>query len=215
MACEGIVSYYDARVGEYEDIYKKPERQHDLQRLTAFLSKAFAGLDVLEVACGTGYWTEVIARSAKSIIATDISRKALEMACKKQYGKCQMTFLESEVYSLSGVPSSCSAGFHAFWWSHIPLQDIARFLECFHGRLKDHSRIIMVDNLHVEGSSTPISRTDERGNTYQVRELKDGSRHEVLKNFSSPGDICTRLHDVSLLRVTQLQYYWMADYRKK
>lgn len=215
MAHEGIISYYDARVGEYEDIYEKPERQPDFNRLIAFLSKAFTGKDVLEVACGTWYWTEVVARSARSIIATDISREALEMARKKQYGKCRITFLESDAYSLSGVPSSCSAGFHAFCWSHIPLQDIACFLACFHGRLKDRSLIIMVDNMYVEGSSTPISRSDEQGNTYQIRELRDGSRHEVLKNFQSPEEIRTRIHDVSLTHMTQLQYYWMAEYRKK
>ena len=41
----------------------------------------------------------------------------------------------------------------------------------------------MLDNQYVLGSSTPISRTDAEGNTYQTRPLKDGSSHEVLKNF--------------------------------
>ena len=43
----------------------------------------------------------------------------------------------------------------------------------------------MLDNKYVKGSSTPISRTDAHGNTYQTRPLKDGSTHEVLKNFPS------------------------------
>ncbi len=43
----------------------------------------------------------------------------------------------------------------------------------------------MLDNKYVTGSSTPISRTDAHGNTYQNRPLKDGSTHEVLKNFPS------------------------------
>jgi SAM-dependent methyltransferase len=209
------VRYYDARLCEYEEVYRKPERQYDLRRLTDFLSKAFTGQDVLEVACGTGYWTQVIARSARSIVATDISRQALRMARQKEYGECRMTFLESDAYSLSNVTSRCTAGFHAFWWSHIPIQEVSRFLACFHERLEEGWKVIMIDNIYVEGSSTPISRTDRHGNTFQVRELKDGSKHEVLKNFPSPEDIRVRLRELSLLRVTQLQYYWIAEYTKR
>jgi demethylmenaquinone methyltransferase/2-methoxy-6-polyprenyl-1,4-benzoquinol methylase len=41
----------------------------------------------------------------------------------------------------------------------------------------------MLDNRFVAGSSTPIVRRDDDGNTYQQRTLDDGSVHEVLKNF--------------------------------
>jgi SAM-dependent methyltransferase len=212
MAQEGSALYYDARADEYEAVYEKPERQSDLQRLRNFLSVAFADQDVLEVACGTGYWTQFLARSAKSIVATDASAKLLDMARKKEYGKCRMTFLQSDAYSLPGISAFFSAGFHGFWWSHIPVQEISRFLQSFHGRLQDHACIIMIDNKYVEGSSTPIYRTDEYGNTYQIRELRDGSKYEVLKNFPSPEDIRAQVENVSMLRVTELQYYWMAEY---
>ena len=43
--------------------------------------------------------------------------------------------------------------------------------------------MVFFDNCYVEGSSTPLSRTDAAGNTYQSRRLDDGSTHEVLKNF--------------------------------
>ena len=41
--------------------------------------------------------------------------------------------------------------------------------------------MVYVDNRYVAGSSTPISRRDEFGNTYQLRSLKDGTHYEVLK----------------------------------
>jgi hypothetical protein len=50
-------------------------------------------------------------------------------------------------------------------------------------RLEPGARVAMLDNRYVEGSSTPITRRDEAGNTYQQRTLDDGSAHEVLKNF--------------------------------
>ncbi len=48
MACKGIDKYYDARVDEYEAIYDRPERQSDLEHLKTFLSRAFAGQDILD-----------------------------------------------------------------------------------------------------------------------------------------------------------------------
>jgi demethylmenaquinone methyltransferase/2-methoxy-6-polyprenyl-1,4-benzoquinol methylase len=73
----------------------------------------------------------------------------------------------------------------------------------------------MIDNKYVEGSSTPISKTDEHGNTYQTRELKDGSKHEILKNFPSVHHIQAQLHDTSSLHIKEFDYYWMAEYRTK
>ena len=52
-----MAGYYASRAQEYERIYHKPERQDDLGTLRAFLERAFAGKHVLELACGTGYWS--------------------------------------------------------------------------------------------------------------------------------------------------------------
>ena len=204
--------YYDARAGEYESIYDKPERRPDLEYLERFLSEAFVRQDVLELACGTGYWTQFIARSARSIVAVDVNESVLDIARKKEYGMCPVSFVRGDAYSLKDLTISPSAGFHAFWWSHIPRQDIQQFLQSFHGRLQDRTRVTMLDNRYVEGNSTPISKTDEFGNTYQMRMLKDGTCYQVLKNFPTVNDLRIELADVSALKVTDLQYYWLAEY---
>ena len=52
-----LQSYYAQRATEYERIYLKPERQAELRALEAWLPSVFAGRRVLEIACGTGWWT--------------------------------------------------------------------------------------------------------------------------------------------------------------
>ena len=210
-----MVEYYARRAAEYEDIYRKPERQSDLIRLAETLATAFPGMDVLEVACGTGYWTQYIAKSARRIVASDVSAEVLEIARLKAYGSCDVSFLQSDAYALGDAPTDCTAGFHGFWWSHVPLQRLAEFLEGFHEHLPSGAPVVMIDNAYVEGSSTPVARRDEHGNAYQVRKLKDGSMHEVLKNFPQPGDIRRHLNgQAEGIEVTQLRYYWMAKYRR-
>ena len=75
------------------------------------------------------------------------------------------------------------AAFAGCWWSHVPLARLGDWLAALHARLQPGAVVIMLDNSYVQTSSTPITRADADGNTYQLRTLDDGSTHEVLKNF--------------------------------
>ena len=57
-------AYYAARAPYYDAVYLKPERAKDIAFLFDYLPAVFAGRSVLEVACGTGYWTQHIAGTA-------------------------------------------------------------------------------------------------------------------------------------------------------
>ena len=80
-----LAAYYAQRAAEYERIYAKPERQSDLAALKIRIGRMFAGRKVLELACGTGYWTEVIAASAAQVTAIDINEEVLQIARAKSY----------------------------------------------------------------------------------------------------------------------------------
>jgi ubiquinone/menaquinone biosynthesis C-methylase UbiE len=60
-----MVAYYAKRASTYEEIYQRPERQDELLTLQVRVQELMEGHDVLELACGTGFWTEQIAASAK------------------------------------------------------------------------------------------------------------------------------------------------------
>jgi demethylmenaquinone methyltransferase/2-methoxy-6-polyprenyl-1,4-benzoquinol methylase len=209
-----LTQYYARRAAEYERVYRRPERQADLRRLERVVTEAFPAEDVLEVACGTGYWTQFVARSARSIVAIDVSREVLDLASSKDFGACDVSLVLADAYSLDGVSGAYSAGFAGFWWSHIPKDRIADFMWAFHRHMRPDAPVILMDNSFVEGSSTPISRTDEHGDTYQIRQLADGSRHEILKNFPSELALRTSLapwaRDVEFVPLT---YYWFCRYR--
>ncbi|MSQ63051.1 MAG: class I SAM-dependent methyltransferase [Betaproteobacteria bacterium] len=92
-----LAAYYARRAAEYERIYAKPERQADLGALRARFGKLFAGKRVLELACGTGYWTDVFAAQAAQVTALDLNDEVLEIArLKKNAGK--VTFVRGSAY---------------------------------------------------------------------------------------------------------------------
>jgi demethylmenaquinone methyltransferase/2-methoxy-6-polyprenyl-1,4-benzoquinol methylase len=176
-----MLDYYNKRLQEYETVYTKPERQADLNALLTRLQTDVARREVLELACGTGWWTERLAAHAASWIATDADTGALDIVQHKAIqGLSATTTLNAYQPSVS-TPVDCV--FAAHWYSHLRLDERSIFFRSVHGCLKPGGRLIMLDNNFVSGSSTAISRTDIEGNTYQTRKLKDGSLHEVLKNF--------------------------------
>jgi demethylmenaquinone methyltransferase/2-methoxy-6-polyprenyl-1,4-benzoquinol methylase len=208
-----MVSYYAERAREYERIYQKPERQADLQRLREMVETSFAGADVYEVACGTGYWTEVLARSAASVLAADINEEVLTVARAKAMDTQKVEFRREDVYALAAPARKFTAGFSGFWWSHVTKAKIRDFFRGFHRVLSPGSKVMFIDNVYVEGSSTPISRTDAQGDTYQLRRLDDGSTHEVLKNFPAESELYLSVEGLAKdVRVEFLEYYWILTY---
>ena len=65
-----MLDYYEQRQPEYEAIYARPERQQDLAWLEREIVQRVSGRRVLEIACGTGYWTRRIAPAVLSVVAT-------------------------------------------------------------------------------------------------------------------------------------------------
>ena len=176
-----MLDYYNKRLSEYEAIYAKPERQTDLKKLVAQLQADVAHCSVLELACGTGWWTERLAPHAASWTATDADAGALAVVQHKNIQGLNATQTLNAYRPQIASPVDCV--FAAHWYSHLLFVEYPEFFKAVHQCLKPSGRLIMLDNNYVTGSSTPISRTDADGNTYQTRPLKDGSTHEVLKNF--------------------------------
>jgi demethylmenaquinone methyltransferase/2-methoxy-6-polyprenyl-1,4-benzoquinol methylase len=213
MAADQLIDYYRLRACEYDRIYEKPERQDDLALLREHLPQELAGRDILEIACGTGYWTHVCAPKARSILATDLADETLELACAKEYAFGKVRFGKADAYRLDEVQGCFDAGMAAFWWSHVPRERIPEFLQGWHRRLGSGARVVLLDNRYVEGSSTPLSHMDAAGNTYQQRLLADGTTHEVLKNFPDRDELVRYLgNSARNHQWLQLPYYWCLAY---
>ena len=206
---EKLSAYYARRASTYEQIYDKPERQADLAVLREKVRDALADHQVLELACGTGYWTAQLARSAASVLATDINQEMIAAAKAKNLPSEKVRFALADAFDLQ-VDGPFSACFAGFWWSHVKRQDQAAFLQQLRAKLGKDTYLVLIDNVYVEGSSTSIARTDLEGNTYQIRTLEDGSRHEVLKNFPTDSALRKKMAGaVKDIRILRLEHYWM------
>ncbi len=198
-----LYEYYSLRAPEYEEIYDREERREELKALADDLKKECRGLNVLELACGTGYWSMFIASTAKTLRGVDFSEKSnviaqskLERARQSTAENCKgflvsqmpericpIEFNVGNVFELREIDSDYQLGFSGFFWSHVPIGKLPTLLNLFHSKLAFGSKVVWIDNNYVEGVSTRIYSLPSCRDTFQKRSLRTGRTFEVLKNF--------------------------------
>jgi ubiquinone/menaquinone biosynthesis C-methylase UbiE len=209
--------YYRRRAKIYEEFYQGSNyvRQRELEIITDALRKTFEDRRVLDVACGTGYWTKTVSETARSIVGVDVAQEMLEIAKAKKY-ECPVSFLKEDAYSLSFQKGFFNGGLASFWLSHIPKKRAQLFLERFHQLLRKKSRVFMADNVAGDAEGLIVKEGDS--NTYQIRKL-DGREHLVLKNYFSVDDLMRIFgkyaRRFSRKNVFYGKYFWYLIYELK
>ena len=205
-------AYYAARAPYYDAVYLKPERKADIAFLAAYLPGAFAGRSVLEVACGTGYWTQHIATRAAHLVATDATPEPLEFA-RLRPNTAGVVFRQEDAYKLPADLGTFEGAFAGLWFSHVPIGSRPAFLDSLHARLKPGATVVFLDNSEVQCRELPIAQTDAEGNTYQYRELRDGTTHRVLKNFPREAELLDLVRPFArAASFRPLENFWMLEY---
>jgi demethylmenaquinone methyltransferase/2-methoxy-6-polyprenyl-1,4-benzoquinol methylase len=146
------------------------------------------------------------------VLGLDSSVETLHIA-QTRPNNARAQWLVGDAYALPASRELYDAAFAGFWFSHIPLARQKEFLLGLNKTLQSGARVVMLDNLYVEGNSTPLTEPDPEGNTYQIRKLADGSSHRVLKNYPNEFDLCELVAPFGVQPTyTQWQYYWAFEY---
>lgn len=210
--------YYNRRAVEYEQIYDfaDPERRRELQTVERIVSREFVGKRVLEVACGSGYWTQLLSPVAEHITAIDGSDEMLDIAQAKNYLKPNVTFARWDAFELTQMRGEFDAALAGFWLSHVPRRRAHEFLAGLHARLKSGSVVLMCDNNLVEGMGGEIIHQPDSDDTYKRRTLSDGTRHVIVKNYFTESDLRDLFAPYAAdINVQVGQWYWYVVYHTK
>ena len=186
---EEHANYYGARAPEYDASvgYGTDRVEAGLAPLKNQLRATLAGYDVLEVACGTGYWTQAVAQTASSVLAVDLDQTSLALAKARLAAKDTVRFQRANAYSLDEVEGRFTAAFGMFWWSHVPTAQLTTFLSTLHSKLQSGAPVVFVDQLPYKHPGS--RRFDDEGNSVEQRTLFSGATYEVVKNFPSELEI--------------------------
>lgn len=182
---EDMVKYYRERAKEYEEIYewRDPDRQEEQEYMESELLNAFTGRRVLDIGCGTGYWTQRISKTAKSIVGIDINESVLEIGRSKEYN-CPTEYIVMDAFNMR-FNEKFSGTLATFMLSHVLKQDIAEWLRHVHDFLEPGARVFFGDNTYIEGVGGKLQTKTNDPNTYKLRTLNDGTQHLIVKNYFS------------------------------
>ena len=198
------LAYYRARASEYDEWWLREGRYDRGPELKArWLAEAAvvkAALErfrpagrVLELAAGTGIWTEQLARSADRLTAIDASREMLEINAAR-VGSPAVRYVEADLFRWHPGPDErYDLVFFGFWLSHVPPERFTEFWQIVEGSLAPQGRVFFVDSLRQEASTAVDHVLPEPTATVLQRRLNDGRQFRIYKIFYDPAELRARL----------------------
>ncbi|KQC13325.1 MAG: hypothetical protein APR63_00835 [Desulfuromonas sp. SDB] len=199
---------YDCTAGYQDEVVE----QHRAP-LKNLIPQYFKHRSVYEVACGTGYWTEIIAKFCKSVSAIDISENMVKIARRRCGYLNNVQIFKGDFYRKNFINHNFNAAFHHFWFSHIPKTEITKFINHLHRQLQDDSVIVMSDNIV---HSTYPEYFHQSGDRYELRTLPNGNQYRVIKNLYSPemiSDLLIKYDGNINIQISEDGKMWIATYR--
>jgi multimeric flavodoxin WrbA/ubiquinone/menaquinone biosynthesis C-methylase UbiE len=204
--------YYRVRAKEYEQIYYRdnPERRQEIADEVVRLKQLVNGKKVLELACGTGYWTQVMSETAAHITALDIWPEMIDEAQKKTFNG-PVKFKVMDMFKGQLPANSFDRVAVGFWFSHQPKQEYEKFFDLISKPLHEDGLIWLIDNNPpAEGGKGHdwISR-DEFGNNFKRRHLGNGDSYVILKNYFDEHELRELLEPrFEIMELVYKEYYW-------
>jgi ubiquinone/menaquinone biosynthesis C-methylase UbiE len=193
-------SFYRARAPEYDEWWQRRGRyqqEHDAiaewDRQIATIDSALAAFgatgNVLEMAGGTGWWTERLGRTADRLTVLDGSPEALVLN-RERVRRGDVSYEVADLFEWR-PDDSYDVVFFSFWLSHVPRRRFGEFWSLVRSCLAPGGRVFLIDNRQ---DPTPRSGVRdpyvvEYGPDVHVRQLDDGSRYRVVKVMYEPVEL--------------------------
>lgn len=189
------IEYYRARAGEYDEWFERTGRYdfgaeeraafkaEELQAERALAAFAPRG-DVLEIACGTGWWTRRLVRLAERLTCLDAAPETIALNRKRLSAAALPLpdFIAADVFAWR-PPRAFDAVVFCFWLSHVPRAKFDAFWAMIDAALKPGGRVFFLDSPVPRHRRSPPATNDP---DIELRRLKDGSEHRAVKLYYEP-----------------------------
>lgn len=175
-------TYYRKIALDYDDVTGQTEDlQRAFARARALLGQLGPFERMLELACGTGYWTRALLPLGRELTAIDASPEMLALA-RRKVGNARVQFQQADLFEWQ--PSQqYDLVFFANWLSHVPPRRLEGFLSTVARAVRPGGSIAMVDQYAPMEEDSEISVQTDEGAIYANRSLRNGQTFLIVKVF--------------------------------
>jgi demethylmenaquinone methyltransferase/2-methoxy-6-polyprenyl-1,4-benzoquinol methylase len=223
------VAYYRARAPEYDDWWERTgryeleadlqsewfvDREHLERMVDGWVADA-PGRRILELACGTGNWTQRLGRLADRLVAVDSSKEVVAIAKTKlpEDVAGRVEFVDADLFSWTPPPAAFDVVFFSFWLSHVPPDLFEPFWAMVGSALAPGGRAILIDNKWGDGVWPGGEKLDGH---VQQRDLHSGELYNIVKVYYEPGELTARLEDIGWrAEVTTTSRFFIAGHASR
>jgi SAM-dependent methyltransferase len=182
--------YYRHRAGEYDQWWQRrgryalddQARRHwfaDIDEAEQALHTFHPAGHVLELAAGTGWWTERLTRHATTITAVDAHTETLDLNRARTGHTGTVDYVQADIFTWTPPAHQFDVVFFSYWLSHIPDDHLDRFWHQVATALRPGGRVFLLDSYRP-------ARIDH---DLQQRTLNDGRTYQIIKRYWQPAEL--------------------------
>ncbi len=217
-----MMAYYQERAEEYDEWFYRKGRYDRGQELNARwfaeadeVSAALAAFnitgDVLELAAGTGIWTEKLLQTASTITVADALPEMIAIN-RVRVASDRVSYIQADLFAWQ-PDRQYDAVFFGFWISHVPYERLAAFLHMVAKALRPGGKIFFVDGRREPTSTAADHQLPQQDSQIMTRKLNDGRAFQIVKIFYDPTFLSERCTAVGLdVAVRETATYFLYAY---
>ena len=191
------VAYYRARAPEYDDwFYRRGAFDRgaewngrwrvEIDELAAALDDARPAGRILELACGTGLWTERLAPRATALTCVDASPEVIALNRRRVRG-AHVGYVCADLFHWQ-PRARYDFVFFGFWLSHVPAGSFIPFWSMVARCLRPGGRVFFADNRRPP-PGWPADAVPPPGSAVSRRRLADGREFQIVKVLHRPAEL--------------------------
>jgi SAM-dependent methyltransferase len=192
-------AYYEARAPEYDDWFERRGRYDRGREATAAWDREkaevrewlggldLAGADVLELAPGTGLWTEVLLDDGATVTAVDGAPAMLD-ALSARCGGRELTTVRADLFSWT-PPRRFDALVSCFFMSHVPDERFGPFCALVADAVREGGQVFLLDGSRVETSTAVDHVLPAACDQTMQRRLDDGRTFRIVKRYRDDDEL--------------------------
>ena len=219
---QSMKTYYQQRASEYDEWFYRQGRYDrgseanarwfaEADEVVAALEACSLTGDVLELAPGTGIWTQRLIQTASTVTAGDASPEMIEINRAKVNAE-RVTYQLVDLFTWK-PERTYDAVFFGFWLSHVPLERLDEFLQSVAMMLRPGGKVFFVVGRREQTSTAINHQLPAAESQVMTRILNDGRAFEIVKNFYDPVELAERCNRVKLdVTVRETKTYFLYGY---